>query len=105
MNPEASNEDILLAIRTLSSNIDTRVESAIKKQRISLSAEIEYDFKSIGNKDQFRHTEKLNALIESAMASLKVGDIDSGSAQLYAVLELNKQRQRLINVADRSTQG
>ena len=101
MNPEASSEDILLAIRTLSRSTDTRVESAIKKQRTS--AEIEYDFKSNGKKDQFRHTE--NALIESAIASLKVGDIDSGSAQLYAVLELNKQRQRLINVADRSTQG
>ena len=103
MNPEASNEDILLAFQTLSSNIDTKVESAIQKQRTS--AEIEYEFKSIGNKDKFRHTEKLNAMVESAIASIKVGDLNSGLDLLSSVLELNKQRQKLIKVADRSTQG
>ena len=103
MNAEASNQEILLAIQNLSSSIDTKVESAIKRQRTS--ADSQYEFKSVGNKDQFRHTDKITALVESSIASLKVGDIDSALGLLDQVLELNKQRQKLIKVADRSSQG
>ena len=99
--PLGGNQQILQAIQALTSSIDSRVESACKKQRLVDTP----TFKREGNQQQFSHCEKVLNLVESSLHNIDTLDVDQAKINLEEAVKTIKERQKLIRLADRSELG
>lgn len=100
--PAASNQDILQAINSLQRRVDASTKKSLSSDSIPV-------FKSEGNREQYRHSEKLAGFIDAAIDSLQnvddSVDILAAKESLLEASQLIKQRQKLIKLADRSALG
>ena len=101
IQPIDNGNQILEAIQSLKNSLDSRVESACKRQRLTEPP----SFKREGNKQQFNHSEKLLSLAEYAIRNIDALDIPSAKENLNQVVKELKDRQKLIRLADRSELG
>ncbi|XP_038071245.1 uncharacterized protein LOC119740116 [Patiria miniata] len=99
--PVGGNQEILQAIQALTNSIDSKVQSACKKQKLTDTP----TFKRDGNQQQFSHCEKVLTLIETSLQNIETLDLDEAKSNLKEAIKATKERQKLIRLADRSELG
>ncbi|XP_038064952.1 nephrin-like [Patiria miniata] len=99
--PVGGNQEILQAIQALTNAIDSKVQSACKKQKLTDTP----TFKRDGNQQQFSHCEKVLNLIKTSLQNIETLDLDEAKSNLKEAIKATKERQKLIRLADRSELG